>query len=58
MEFAEDNNTVSQEDIVEIASTIPYFPFKGIDRFYDISGILAQPLVFQVTNYIAIKYTD
>jgi len=26
---------------------IPYFPFKGIPRFYDIGGFLARPEVFQ-----------
>lgn len=30
-----------------IASVIPYFPFKGIPRFYDIGGFLAKPKVFQ-----------
>lgn len=31
----------------EIARHIPYFPFKGIDRFYDIGGFLYKPDVFQ-----------
>jgi adenine/guanine phosphoribosyltransferase-like PRPP-binding protein len=31
----------------EIAKHIPYFPFKGIPRFYDIGGFLAKPPVFQ-----------
>ena len=26
---------------------VPYFPFKGIPRFYDIGGFLARPEVFQ-----------
>ena len=26
-----------------IASVIPYYPFHGIDRFYDISGMLSDP---------------
>lgn len=25
-----------------IARTIPFYPFKGIDRFYDIGGILCM----------------
>ncbi|CAM9331042.1 unnamed protein product [Discosporangium mesarthrocarpum] len=29
-----------------IASTIPYYPFKGIDRFYDIGGMCSQPEAF------------
>ncbi len=31
-----------------IASVIPYFPFKGIERFYDIGGMLADPTAFQL----------
>ena len=31
----------------EIAKYLPYFPFKGIDRFYDIGGFLYEPEVFQ-----------
>ena len=31
-----------------IASVIPYFPFKGIDRFYDISGLCSNPTEFQL----------
>ena len=30
-----------------IASVTPYFPFKGIDRFYDIGGFLKDPEAFQ-----------
>lgn len=32
-----------------IAAAIPYYPFKGIDRFYDISGLLLEPALFQRT---------
>ena len=35
------------EEAKEIAKYLPYFPFKGIDRFYDIGGFLAEPEVFQ-----------
>jgi len=35
------------EEAKEIAESMPYFPFKGIPRFYDISGFLAQPHIFQ-----------
>lgn len=31
----------------EIAQYLPYFPFKGIPRFYDIGGFLYEPEVFQ-----------
>jgi adenine phosphoribosyltransferase len=31
----------------EIAKYLPYFPFKGIPRFYDIGGFLEKPEVFQ-----------
>ena len=30
-----------------IASVIPYYKYKGVDRFYDINGFLTQPAVFQ-----------
>eukprot|EP00591_Stephanopyxis_turris_P005965 CAMPEP_0195516052 /NCGR_PEP_ID=MMETSP0794_2-20130614/6902_1 /TAXON_ID=515487 /ORGANISM="Stephanopyxis turris, Strain CCMP 815" /LENGTH=233 /DNA_ID=CAMNT_0040644565 /DNA_START=96 /DNA_END=797 /DNA_ORIENTATION=- len=30
-----------------IAETMPYFPFKGIPKFYDIGGFLSKPAVFQ-----------
>jgi hypothetical protein len=26
-----------------IASVIPYYPFHGVERFYDISGMLSDP---------------
>ncbi|KAL3911789.1 MAG: hypothetical protein SGARI_001475, partial [Bacillariaceae sp.] len=35
------------EEAKEIAKYLPYFPFKGIDRFYDIGGFLAKPEIFQ-----------
>jgi adenine phosphoribosyltransferase len=31
----------------EIAKYLPYFPFKGIPRFYDIGGFLYEPHIFQ-----------
>ena len=31
----------------QIAKYLPYFPFKGISRFYDIGGFLEKPDVFQ-----------
>ena len=34
------------DEAMEIAKSIPYFPFKGIPRFYDIGGFLSKPTVF------------
>lgn len=31
-----------------IASVIPYYPFHGVDRFYDITGMLKDPVAFQL----------
>jgi adenine phosphoribosyltransferase len=45
----------------EIAQYLPYFPFKGIPRFYDIGGFLYEPKVFQqiveifTQRYIALE---
>ena len=40
-----------------IASVIPYYPFKGIPRFYDINGFLQRPDVFQeVVDLFAARY--
>jgi len=45
----------------EIAAVIPYYPFKKIDRFYDIGGLLAHPTLFSravdvlVARYAAMK---
>ena len=41
----------------EIAKVIPYFPFKGIPRFYDIGGFLDKPEVFQkIVDIFATRY--
>ena len=41
----------------EIAQYIPYFPFKGIDRFYDIGGFLYVPHVFEkIVNIFVNRY--
>ncbi|GMH68324.1 hypothetical protein TrLO_g15076 [Triparma laevis f. longispina] len=37
----------SEQEFRDIAKVIPYFPFKGIPRFYDIAGFLSKPEVFQ-----------
>lgn len=31
-----------------IASHVPYYKFHGVDRFYDISGIVQNPHIFQL----------
>ncbi|CAD7934370.1 unnamed protein product [Amoebophrya sp. A25] len=38
-----------------IASVIPYYPFHGVPRFYDISGMLADPEAFQLCIDIFVK---
>lgn len=41
----------------EIAKYLPYFPFKGIPRFYDIGGFLADPGIFQkIVDIFAARY--
>jgi adenine phosphoribosyltransferase len=54
--------TTFQQDGPEarrIASVIPYYPFHGIDRFYDISGMLSDPEAFQMTVDIFVeRYRD
>ncbi|KAG7341321.1 phosphoribosyl transferasen [Nitzschia inconspicua] len=45
------------EEAKEIAKYLPYFPFKGIDRFYDIGGFLCQPEIFQkIVNIFVERY--
>jgi len=42
-----------------IASVTPYFPFKGIDRFYDIGGFLKDPAAFAlVVEVLVERYKD
>eukprot|EP00978_Attheya_sp_CCMP212_P015540 scaffold40038_cov40-Attheya_sp.AAC.2 len=43
----------------EIAKYLPYFPFKGIPRFYDIGGFLYEPLVFQrIVDIFVARYEE
>ena len=43
----------------EIAQYIPYYPFKGIDRFYDIGGFLYVPHIFEkIVNVFVNRYQD
>jgi adenine phosphoribosyltransferase len=42
-----------------IASVTPYFPFKGIPRFYDIGGVLKDPEAFQLAIDVFVeRYRD
>mmetsp|Transcript_21250 Transcript_21250/g.27883 ORF Transcript_21250/g.27883 Transcript_21250/m.27883 type:complete len:241 (+) Transcript_21250:121-843(+) len=43
----------------KIAASIPYYPFKGIDRFYDIGGMMADPNLFQLAiDVFVARYKD
>jgi hypothetical protein len=43
----------------EIAEYLPYFPFKGISRFYDIGGFLYNPMIFQkIIDIFVNRYRD
>ena len=47
------------EEARAIAQTMPYFPFKGIPRFYDIGGFLSKPEVFQqIIDIFSSRYDD
>jgi adenine phosphoribosyltransferase len=55
------NNKYKQDgqEAKEIAQYLPYFPFKGIPRFYDIGGFLYQPAVFQkIVDIFAERYAE
>ena len=42
----------------EIAKYLPYYPFKGIPRFYDIGGFLAEPEIFQkIVDIFVARYS-
>lgn len=43
----------------QIAEHLPYFPFKGIPRFYDIGGFLQKPEVFQqIIDILVARYDE
>ncbi|EKU22186.1 adenine phosphoribosyltransferase [Nannochloropsis gaditana CCMP526] len=44
-----------EEDKRKIAAVIPYYAFKGIDRFYDISGLLLSPALLRRTIEILVE---
>ena len=49
------NGAVAQR----IASVTPYFPFKGVPRFYDIGGFLKDPEAFQLAIDVFVeRYRD
>lgn len=46
-------------EALEISKHLPYFPFKGIPRFYDIGGFLYQPDVFQkIVDIFSSRYRN
>jgi adenine phosphoribosyltransferase len=42
-------------EAIQIASVIPYYPFHGVPRFYDISGMLHNPNIFQLCINIFVE---
>lgn len=40
--------TQDGDEAKKIAAVIPYYPFHGVDRFYDISGMTHNPEIFQL----------
>ncbi|GKY93961.1 hypothetical protein MPSEU_000363000 [Mayamaea pseudoterrestris] len=46
-------------EALEICKYLPYFPFKGIPRFYDIGGFLYEPIIFQkIIDIFANRYRN
>ncbi|KAF4667588.1 hypothetical protein FOL47_003472 [Perkinsus chesapeaki] len=41
------NSLVSHPQLQRIARALPCVPFRGIDKFYDIQGLLSKPEIFQ-----------
>jgi len=56
------SKTAYEQDGAEarhIAQFLPYFPFKGIPRFYDIGGFLEKPEVFQqIVDIFVARYKE
>jgi adenine phosphoribosyltransferase len=40
---------------LRIASVVPYYPFHGVPRFYDISGITHNPEIFQLVIDVFVR---
>lgn len=58
---ADDSKRYEQDgdEAREIAKYLPYFPFKGIPRFYDIGGFLEKPDVFQrIVDIFVARYAE
>ena len=58
---ASDNKKYKQDgdEARQIAQYLPYFPFKGIPRFYDIGGFLEKPEVFQqIVDIFVERYNE
>ena len=54
-----DKYTQDGKEAKEIAEYLPFFPFKGIPRFYDIGGFLYEPKVFQrIVNIFVDRYRE
>jgi adenine phosphoribosyltransferase len=53
-DFTEEYTTDGPE-ARKIASVIPYYPFHGVPRFYDISGMTHNPEMFQLCIDIFVK---
>jgi hypothetical protein len=54
-----DKYTQDGKEAQAIAEYLPYFPFKGIPRFYDIGGFLYEPEVFQkIVDIFADRYRE
>jgi len=59
--MSSEKNTYEQDgpEALEISQYLPYFPFKGIPRFYDIGDFLANPEIFQkIVDIFATRYAD
>jgi len=57
-----ESKRLSEEDLgtdgplaKEIAKVIPYFPYKKLDRFYDIGGVLKHPKLFNAMCSVMAK---
>lgn len=39
----------------EVAAVIPYFPYKGLEKFYDVQGLLNHPTLFNAVCAVMAK---
>eukprot|EP00928_Gymnodinium_smaydae_P062369 TRINITY_DN46253_c0_g1_i1.p1 TRINITY_DN46253_c0_g1~~TRINITY_DN46253_c0_g1_i1.p1 ORF type:complete len:203 (-),score=47.32 TRINITY_DN46253_c0_g1_i1:286-894(-) len=48
---------IDEDFIKKVADVIPYFPFKKLERFYDVQGLLHHPALFdEVCAVMARRY--